>query len=111
MDILEIAIAQRIGGADGELVEALCAEICRLRSKEVVAWMVEDGITIREDFAAMLGWTGATVGTGRAIPKSWSPMLYSPMMAAAPLYGAASLSTDGLCNGGGNLPPPLEERK
>lgn len=30
---------------------------------------------------------------------------------AAPLYGTASLSTDGLCNGGGNLPPPLEERK
>lgn len=29
----------------------------------------------------------------------------------APLYGAASLSTDGLCSGGGNLPPPLEDVK
>ena len=91
MDILEIAIAQRIGGADGEMVEALCAEICRLRSNEVVAWVVEDGITIREDFAAMLGWTGATVGTGRAIPKSWSPMLYSPMMANVEFSGGCAV--------------------
>ncbi len=76
MDILDIAIAQHIGGKDGEIVEALCAEICRLRSKDAVAWIVEDGMTVREDFAAMLGWTGPTVGTGRAIPASWLPILY-----------------------------------
>jgi large-conductance mechanosensitive channel len=34
MDILELAIAQRIGGADGEIVDALCAEISRLRSHQ-----------------------------------------------------------------------------
>ena len=30
-DVLDAAIAQRIGGADGELVEALCEEVARLR--------------------------------------------------------------------------------
>ena len=30
-DVLDDAIAQRIGGADGELVEALCEEVARLR--------------------------------------------------------------------------------
>jgi len=78
-DILDVAMEQRIGGADGELVDALCAEISRLRNKEAVAWMVDGGITMREDFAVMLGWSGAFVGTGRAIPNSWTPMLYSAM--------------------------------
>lgn len=32
MDILEHALAQRIGGADGEIVEALCDEVVRLRA-------------------------------------------------------------------------------
>ena len=35
MDIVDIAKAQRIGGADGELVEALCGEIESLRSLNV----------------------------------------------------------------------------
>ena len=30
-DVLDVALAQRIGGADGELVEALCEEVARLR--------------------------------------------------------------------------------
>ncbi len=37
MDILEHALAQRIGGADGELVEALCEEVKRLREIEAAA--------------------------------------------------------------------------
>ena len=32
MDILEHALAQRIGGVDGEIVEALCDEVARLRA-------------------------------------------------------------------------------
>lgn len=78
-DILDIALAQRIGGADGELIDALCSEISRLRNREAVAWMVDDSITVREDFAATLGWNGAFVGIGRAIPNAWTPMLYSAM--------------------------------
>lgn len=35
-DILDVAIAQRIGGADGELIDALCKEITRLRNKAAV---------------------------------------------------------------------------
>lgn len=96
-DILDMAMAQRIGGADGKLVDALCAEIIRLRNKEAVAWMVEDGITMREDFAAMLGWSGAFVGMGRAIPDSWTPMLYSAMATpnAKVNGGAAAETTNG----------------
>lgn len=30
-DILEFALSQRIGGLDGELIEALCEEIIKLR--------------------------------------------------------------------------------
>lgn len=33
MDILEFALAQRIGGHDGELVDALCQEVARLREE------------------------------------------------------------------------------
>lgn len=32
VDILEYAVAQRIGGADGEIVEALCDEVEKLRA-------------------------------------------------------------------------------
>lgn len=41
-DVLDDAIAQRIGGADGELVEALCEEVARLRR-------VIDALSIQAD--------------------------------------------------------------
>lgn len=41
MDILEYALSQRIGGADGEIVEALCDEVARLRA--AIAWALGEG--------------------------------------------------------------------
>lgn len=46
-------------------------------NKKTIAWMVDGSITIREDFSMLLGWTGAFVGVGRAIPNSWKPILYA----------------------------------
>ena len=43
MDILDRALAQRIGGADGELVEALCEEIVRLRAVPTREAVVQEG--------------------------------------------------------------------
>ena len=47
------------------------------KDNEPVAWIVEENVVVREDFAAMLGWGGQFVGTGRAIPHSWHPILYT----------------------------------
>lgn len=40
-DILEFGLNQRIGGLDGELVEALCAEIAELRDRDTCARQCE----------------------------------------------------------------------
>lgn len=53
------------------------------KNKEVVAWMTAEGITVRCDISAILGWTGATVGTGRAIPDAWVPFLYADTLRKA----------------------------
>ena len=51
-----------------------------MNEQEAVAWMTKEGMTVRGDIAAILGWTGAIVGTGRAIPDAWIPFLYADKM-------------------------------
>jgi hypothetical protein len=47
-DILDRASSQRIGGADGKLVEELCSEIATLRQE------LDDADTLREKMAGIL---------------------------------------------------------
>ena len=58
MDILEHARAQRIGGTDGELVEALCDELERLRNDAArLDWLEQHAwATERECFDFVDAW-------------------------------------------------------
>ena len=58
MDILEHARAQRIGGTDGELVEALCDELERLRNDAArLDWLEQHAwATERECFDFVDEW-------------------------------------------------------
>lgn len=52
-DILDVALEQRLGGADGELIDALCEEITRLRNKEALVtssdkWIVDHDQQVRD---------------------------------------------------------------
>ncbi len=45
---------------------------------EPVAWMVDGRLCIRCDYIEMMeGWRGDNVGTGRAIPDKWQPVLFT----------------------------------
>lgn len=58
MDILEHALAQRIGGADGELVEALCKEIERLqKDAKRYRWLRDVGDATWRPFALREGYS------------------------------------------------------
>ena len=47
-DVLDVALSQRIGGADGELVEALCDEVTRLR-RVIDAAVKVDALSIQTE--------------------------------------------------------------
>jgi hypothetical protein len=77
-------------GRDWSLLEATqeslrehMAEIKRLKAaqpapvQEPVAWMVNGSMVVREDWIERLHWPFEWVGAGRAVPDSWTPILYA----------------------------------
>ena len=53
--------------------------------QEPVAWIVGDDLTIRADWVEGLNWKGSWVDVGRAIPKQWTPVLYTTPPQRKPL--------------------------
>jgi hypothetical protein len=51
--------------------------IKELESQEPVAWMVDDYLCMRADWIDRLNWKGVWVDVGRAIPDSWTAVLYT----------------------------------
>jgi hypothetical protein len=50
--------------------------------QEPVAWMVNGSMVVREDWIERLHWPFEWVGAGRAVPDSWTPILYTTPPAA-----------------------------